>query len=72
MQTLFQSREKRFLQNYYDHRAGEQEQEQEPQFETDKVHNTHLLCQGKYRCMDDLLFGWFGIHQTSRSVVNSI
>ena len=44
MQTLFQSREKRFLQNYYDHRAGEQEQEQEPQFETDKVHNTHLLC----------------------------
>ena len=29
-----------------------------------KAENTHLLCKGKYHCMADLLFGWFGFNQT--------
>ena len=32
--------------------------------------NTHLLCKAKYPCTTDLLFDWFGFHQTSKSVVN--
>ena len=33
--------------------------------------NNHLLCKGKYHCMTDLLFEWFGFNQTSKYVVNS-
>ena len=29
--------------------------------------NTHLLCKGKYQCMADLLFDWFGFDQTSKA-----
>ena len=29
--------------------------------------NTHLLHEGKYHCMADLLFDWFGFGQTSKS-----
>ena len=35
--------------------------------ETDHI---HLLCKGKHQCMADLLFYWFGNHQTSKSVFN--
>ena len=34
--------------------------------------NTNFLCKGKYHCTDVLLFDWFGIHQTSKSVTNLI
>ena len=33
--------------------------------------NTHLLCKGKYNCMADLLFVWFGFNQTCKSLSNS-
>ena len=29
------------------------------------VENTHLLCKGKYNCMADLMFHWFGFDRTS-------
>ena len=32
---------------------------------------THLLCKGKYHCMVDLLFDWFGYKQTCKCVFNS-
>ena len=34
--------------------------------------NTDLLCKGKYHCMTDLLFDWFGFDQTSQTVVHSM
>ena len=34
--------------------------------------NTHLLHKGKYHCLADLLFVWFGFNQTFKSVSNSI
>ena len=33
--------------------------------------NTNLLRKGKYHCMVDLLFDWFGFDETSKSVVHS-
>ena len=27
--------------------------------------------RGKYHCMSDLMFDWFGLDQTSKTVVNS-
>ena len=32
--------------------------------------NTDLLCKGKYHCMTDLLFDWFGFDQTMKCVVD--
>ena len=29
-----------------------------------------VLCKGKNHCMADLLFDWFELNQTSKSVVN--
>ena len=33
--------------------------------------NTHLFCEGKYHCTDDLLFDLLGFGQTSKSVDNN-
>ena len=38
------------------------------------MHNTNqrmLTIGGKYHCMADLLFDWFGLEQTSKTVSNS-
>ena len=33
--------------------------------------NTHLLHKGKYHCMDDLQFDWFGFDQTCKSTFSN-
>ena len=33
--------------------------------------NTHLLRKGKYHCMTDLLFDWFGFDRTCKCLSNS-
>ena len=33
--------------------------------------NTDLLCKGKYHCMTDLLFDWFGFDRTCKCLSNS-
>ena len=35
------------------------------------LENTHLLCKGKYQCMANFLFDWFGFDQTWKSLSNS-